>query len=77
MNDGIVILVWLLQVTIGGAIVVGVLLCVLWHIAVVMAVARAAVTTEWRFSLRDMLALMTVVSVLLAVAAFAMRAQIP
>jgi hypothetical protein len=73
MNNGIAIFVWLLQATIGAAIVVSVALCILWHLTVLMAVARAAVTTEWRFSLRDMLALMTVVAVLLAFAAFALR----
>jgi hypothetical protein len=73
MNNEIAIFVWLLQATIGAAIVVGVALCVLWHIAVLMAVARAAVTTEWRFSIRDLLALMTVVAVLLAFIACATR----
>lgn len=73
MNDGIAIFIWLLQVTIGAGIVVAFVLCVLWHIAVLMAVARAAATTEWRFSIRDLFALMTVVAVLLAVLAFAMH----
>ena len=73
MNDGIAIVVWLLQVTIGAGIVVGVVLCVLWHIAVFMAVARAAATIQWRFSIRDLFALMTVVAVLLTVLAFAIR----
>jgi hypothetical protein len=73
MNDGIAIFIWLLQVTMGAGIVVGVVLCVLWHIALLMAVARAAATTDWRFSIRDLLALMTLVAVVLAVLAFAMR----
>jgi hypothetical protein len=73
MNNGIAIFVWLLQATIGAALLVSLALCVLWHIAVLMAVARAAVTTEWRFSIRDLLALMTVVAVLLAFIAFATR----
>jgi hypothetical protein len=73
MNNGIAIFVWLLQVTIGAGIVVGVVLCVLWHIAVLMAVARAAATTDWRFSTRDLFALMTVVAVMLAVLALAIR----
>jgi hypothetical protein len=73
MNNGIAIFVWLLQATIGGAIFVGIMLCVLWHIAVLMAMARAAVATELRFSLRDLLALMTVVAALLAFLALGIR----
>ena len=73
MNNGIAIFVWLLQATIGAGIVVGVVLCVLWHIALLMAVARAAATTDWRFSIRDLFALMTVVAVLLAVLTLAIR----
>jgi len=73
MSDGIAIVVWLLQVTIGAGIVVGVVLCILWHIAMLMAVARAAATVEWRFGIRDLFALMTVVAVVLAMLALATR----
>jgi hypothetical protein len=73
MNNGIAISIWLIQATIGAAIVIGVALCVLWHIAALMGVGRAAITTSWRFGLRDLLAFVAVVAILLAFLAPAIR----